>query len=111
MPQKKIHNIEIDKALERIIAPSIFDQLVKEIDANEIPTEYIERIVVYYNNGTVVELSGEEISCPVPVNRGGSAEDMDEPFKKMREVKVFVNTEKLEKDVNVLVDDVFGDRC
>lgn len=111
MPDKKIKEFDLHKALEKIITPSIFDQFVKEIDADEIPTDYIEKIVVYYYNGTIVELSGDEIEHPVPVNKQGNADDMDESFKKMREVKVIVNTEKLEKDVNNLLEDLIGDRC
>jgi hypothetical protein len=36
---------------------------------------------------------------------------MEESFKKMRDVKVFINTEVLEKDVNELVEKFLGTFC
>lgn len=105
---KKIHNIGTERALRQIAVPSGFDRIVNEIDANEIPADYIERIVVYYKNGTVIELSGEEISHPVPVNQQGTWDDVEEYFNQMREVKIFVNTGKLEKDINEKVDAILN---
>jgi len=110
MPNKRT-NFEIDRALDRIISPSVFDRIVKEIHPDEIPVDYIQQIVVKYHDGTSIELSGDEISFPVPVNKQANWDDMDESFKSMREVKVFVNTLKLETDINVLVEQYLGDKC
>jgi hypothetical protein len=111
MSDKKIHYLDVNRAIERIVTPSVFDKIVNEVDASEIPTQYIESILVYYNNGQVIELSGSEITHPVPVNRRGNAEEMEAPYRQMREVKIFINTAKLEKRVNEMVEDLLGGYC
>jgi len=111
MSDKKIHQLDVNKVLQRILTPSVFDQIVKEVDAKEIPTQYVERVVVFYKDGNVVELSGNEITHPVPVNRQGNWKDMEDPYQTMKEVKIFVNTDRLEKDINCLVEEYLGGKC
>lgn len=104
-------NFSLDKAMNRIVRPSVFDRIVKEIDAKEVPAQYIEQILVQYYDGSVVELSGEEIKHPIPLNKNASWDKMEESFKKMRDVKVFINTDSLERDVNALVENILGNYC
>lgn len=108
---KKAISFSIDKATSRIIKPSVFDRIVKEIDAAEIPAKYIEQILVQYYDGAIIELSGEEITHPIPMNRNASWDKMEESFKKMKDVKVFISTDKLEDDVNALVESFLGKHC
>lgn len=108
---KKITNFSLDKAINRISRPSVFDRIVKEIDAHEIPVRYVEQILVQYYDGNIVELSGDELTQPIPMNKGISWEKMEESYKKMRDVKVYINTELLEKDVNELVEKFLGEFC
>lgn len=108
---KRMTNFSLDKAMGRIIRPSVFDRIVKEIDAKEVPAQYIEQILVQYYDGSVVELSKEEIKHPIPLNKHASWDKMEESFKKMRDVKVFINTDSLEKDVNALVENILGNYC
>ena len=108
---KKTTSFNIDRAINRIAKPSVFDRIVKEIDAKEIPARYIEHILVQYYDGNVVELSGNEITHPIPVNRDANWEEMQDAFKKMRDVKIFINTDKLEKDINIEVEKILGNHC
>ena len=111
MPKKTTTSFNIDKAISRIAKPSVFDRIVKEIDAKEIPAKYIEQILVQYFDGNVVELSGSEIAHPIPLNRNASWENMESSFKKMKDVKVFINTDKLEVDINEKVEQLLGGYC
>lgn len=111
MAKKSTTSFNIDKAISRIAKPSVFDRIVKEIDAKEIPTRYIEQILVQYYDGNVVELSGSDLQHPIPVNRNASWEMMEESFKKMRDVKIFINTDRLEKDINEKVEELLGNYC
>lgn len=111
MTKKITTSFNIDRAISRIAKPSVFDRIVKEIDAREIPARYIEQILVQYYDGNVVELSGNELTHPIPVNRNASWEAMEDAFKKMRDVKVFINTDRLEKDINEEVEKFLGDFC
>lgn len=104
-------NYEFDRAMNRVVNPSPFDKFVREVEAKEIPTKYIEQIIVFYADGTTVELSGDEITHPIPVNRNATWEAMESTFKRMKDVKVFINTDRLETDVNILVEDYLGKHC
>jgi hypothetical protein len=111
MARKTTTSFNIDKAIGRISKPSVFDRIVKEIDAKEIPAKYIEQILVQYYDGNVVELSGSELTHPMPVNRNASWAAMEDSFKKMRDVKIFISTDKLEVDINILVEQILGRFC
>lgn len=111
MAKKATTSFNLDKAISRIAKPSVFDRIVKEVDAREIPAKYIEHILVQYYDGNVVELSGNELTHPIPVNKDANWEIMEETFKKMRDIKVFINTERLEKDINELVEKLLGNHC
>ena len=108
---KKTTSFNLDKAISRITKPSVFDRIVKEISAKEIPAKYIEQILVQYYDGNVVEISGADLTQPIPMNKNIPWDRLDESFKKMRDVKVFISTEKLEEDINILVEQVLGKYC
>ncbi len=111
MSKKTTTSFNIDKAIGRITRPSVFDRIVKEIDAKEIPAKYIEQILVQYYDGNVVELSGSEITHPIPMNKNATWSSMEDSYKKMRDVKIFISTDKLEVDVNALVEKLLGKYC
>jgi hypothetical protein len=111
MAKKTTTSFNLDRAINRIAKPSVFDRIVKEIDAKEIPAKYIESILVQYYDGNVVELSGDEISHPIPLNKNASWDAMEDSFKKMRDVRVFISTDRLEADVNELVEQILGNHC
>jgi len=108
---KKTTNFNLDRAISRIAKPSVFDRIVKEVEAKEIPAKYVEQILVQYYDGNVIELSGNEISHPIPLNKNVKWAAMEDSFKKMRDVKVFINTDRLEKDINELVEKLLGSHC
>jgi len=111
MPKKITNSFNIDNSAADVSKPSIFDRLIKEIDAKEIPTKYIDYIRIQYNDGNIVELTGEEISHPMPVNKEATWEHMEESFKKMKDVRIFINLTLLEEDVNQLIEDLLDNYC
>lgn len=111
MAKKTMTSFNIDRAISRIAKPSVFDRIVKEIDAREIPAKYVEQILVQYYDGNVIELRGSEITHPIPVNKNVNWEIMEESFKEMRDVKIFISTDTLETDVNALVEEYLGKYC
>ena len=108
---RKPTNFSFNKAMDRITRPSVFDRIVKEIDAKEIPARYIESIIVQYYDGNVVELSGIELTHPIPMSKNASWAKMEESFKKMRDVKIYISTDVLEEDINKLVEKYLGPYC
>jgi hypothetical protein len=111
MAKKTTTSFNLDRAISRISKPSVFDRIVKEIDAKEIPARYVEQILIQYYDGNVVELSGDEITHPIPLDKNTSWQALGDLFKKMRDVRVFISTERLEQDVNELVEQLLGPYC
>lgn len=108
---KKVTGFNVEKSSDKLARPSVFDRLVKEIDPTEIPAKYIQYIQVHYHDGTSIELKGEEISQPMPVNKNMSAQLMEESMKKIKDVKLFLKTDLLENDINLLVEEFLGRHC
>lgn len=109
MAKKTTTSFNIDNSINRITKHSVFNRIVKEIDAKEIPPRYIDQILVQYQNGNVLELKGGDIVHPV--RNDAPWETLDGPHKKMKDVRIFINTDILEKDVNELVESFLGRHC
>lgn len=108
---KKVTSIDFENAINKIVRPSVFDRIVKEINAPEIPAKYVQHILIQYYDGSIVELRGEELTHPIPVNKDTSPENMKDAFKKMRDIKIFISTDKLEIDINTMVEKYLGRHC
>ena len=104
-------NENIDKILNRITTPSIFDQIIKEIEPVQIPVKYIQQLIVYYHDGSVVELKGKDLTDPIPVNPDSDWSKIDSGFKKIRDVKIMIDLETLEEDINSRVETFLGKYC
>jgi hypothetical protein len=111
MTKKTSAGFNLDKAISRISRPSIFDRIVKEVEAKQIPARFIESIVVQYYDGNIVELSGKDLTHPIPVNKDIRWDIMEESFKKIRDIKIFISTDNLEIDVNLMVEEYLGKYC
>lgn len=74
----------------------------------EVPGAYISHVMIYYHNGDSVMLPGEAIRNPIPVSGqglnllSGSIKDV------VSHVKVFLDVEKLESDINVATSIILG---
>lgn len=104
-------SFNLNGTLKSDTKPNIFDRIIKEIEANEIPSKYVEQILVHYYDGTVVELKGEELTHPIPVNRNATWATMENSFKQMKDVKIIISLDRLEKDINIMVEAVLGKFC
>lgn len=83
-----------------------YSVILEEITAKEVPSKYIDFMMVYYKNGVKVILSQDDLAHPIPLVKNASSKDMAAAFKHVKEVVIAVNTIKLEKDVNHMVDSV-----
>lgn len=108
---KKLTNYNIDNSMKSITRPTVFDRILKEIDPVEIPSEYIDHILIQYYDGNTIEISGAEIDYPVPLHKNPRTENVEEFFKKMQDVRVFINLQKLESDINQTVERYLGKYC
>ena len=91
----------------QFISQSVFDSFVREMDISEVPIKYVLKIQVYHNNGSLIELGKNEIDHPLPINRNGNWDQLRRRYKNIKEIKVFVDIPKLERDINLIVDYFF----
>lgn len=111
MAKKIVTSFNINKAVSRTSRPSVFDRIVKEIDAKEIPTEYIDQILVQYTDGNIVDLSGNDLINPLLIDKTSLCDIMDYPFRQIRDVEIFIKSDKLEDDINDVVEYYLGIYC
>lgn len=111
MAKKTITSFNIEQSSGKPVRPSVFDQILKEVDAQEIPARYVQQILVQYHDGSTVELSGKDLEHPLPVNRNGSRDEIVEHFKKMKDIKILIDTNILEQDINAEVEKYLGKFC
>lgn len=96
------------KDLNKLFMTNPFDQYIKEVDKTHIPQEYVQSVTVKYNDGTRVELKGEDVYTDINLYYGNIGDFNGEPLKKIADVKVFVDTIKLESIINKEIDDLFA---
>ena len=90
---------------------SIFNRLIGEIDATEIPLSVIDIVLVQYCDGDVVELKSDELINSIPVNRASTWADMRNSIRQIRDIKIFLDNTKLESIVNPEVEKYLGKYC
>jgi len=78
---------------------SNFDKLLKDIFTTEIPSSFVDKIVVTDKNGNIGEKQGSTIKGAIPLNP-----NVDTPLSKLwnqetESVEIFLNIEKVEKFV------------
>lgn len=87
---------------------SPFSRIISEISATYIPANYIERLIVTYKDGSVIEMTGDEIDFPVPINQKIDSKRLHSHYRNVQEVKVFLKMQKLEHDINAIIIDKLG---
>lgn len=110
MSNRKITPFELSQAINKLNSETVFDRLVKEVDAKEIPAEYIEYMSVLYKDGSAVQLTGNELTSPIPVNKNASWNEMEDTFKQVENIRVYIDTKKLEIEVTKQIDSLFKDK-
>src|SRR5690606_19163204 len=75
---------------------------------NEVPCEYISHMVVTYHNGDTIFLEGEIIKHPIPISEEG-VNSMARVMKDtVKSIKVYLDVELLESDVEDFASQLFG---
>ena len=81
--------------------------LFHDIEILEIPSKYIESIEVGYSNGITITLTDEQIQKPIPVTRNNKNVNQDKRFEDVSSVRVFINLDAVEKDIDDRIDKMF----
>ena len=100
-----VAQIPIDKILSK---PSVFDRLIQEILIIQVPVKYIQKLTIHYNDGNVINWAGHELTHSVAVLDTSRWEQLSAVYKRMKEIKIIIDTNLLEKDVNQALDELLG---
>lgn len=92
MSQRKIiltHNSQL----------SNFDKLLKDIFTTEIPSVFVDKVIVTDKNGNIGEKAGDDLQGAIPLNPS-----VDTPLSKLwnqetTSVEIFLNIQKVEEFV------------
>jgi len=106
----KSTTFELRKALGDFTKTSVFDKIMKEIDHLEIPSKYIDQVVIQYKDGTFSEIKGSDMSGSAFIEKS-MWDKIEGDNQKIKDIRAFINVEKLECDVNKLVEDYLGKYC
>jgi hypothetical protein len=91
---------------------SNFDKLLKDIFTTEIPSVFVDKVVVTDKNGNIGEKTGDDLKGAIPLNPS-----VDTPLSKLwnketTSVEIFLNIQKVEEFVisqTKLLLDKYGD--
>lgn len=110
MSKKLSNSYRIDKVPSKSSRSIVFDALIKDIDMTQIPIKYVEEVIVYYQDGTSAGYNGSDLTDAIPMNKTLSF-SKNNIFKKMKDVKVYLNTALIEKEINEQVERYLGRFC
>ena len=107
---KRTSGFNVERAAGSAARISVFDRIVREIEPVEIPSKYIHHIQVQYSDGTERLLNGDSLSQNIPVGKD-SARRLADGEQEVQDVKVHLNIDSIERDVNAMVESLLGPHC
>ena len=96
-----VDKLPIDKILSK---PSVFDRLIKEILIIQVPVKYIQKLTIHYSDGNVINWTGNELTQSTTVLDTSKWEQLSSVYKRMKQIKIVIDTNLLEEDVNQALD-------
>lgn len=107
----KIVKITLNYNLNEEDIESQYYRILDDVIPVEIPAEYIDYVEIYYIDETVLELKGDDLKYPIPLNKKVPKKELQEFFKKMKEVRIFIKLGELEEDINSQLDQLLKNIC
>ena len=104
-------NTNLEKPFSKVTKKSIFNRLINEISLVEIPAKYVDTVLVQYMDGAVVELNGTEITEPIQMTGYAPQVNTQNVFKQTKDIRVLINIELLEQDINAMIERMLKDLC
>lgn len=108
MSKKSLTNFTLEKAFAPISKSSVIDQILTEIEIKEIPIKYIECVLIQYFDGEKLKIEPSFLKHSVSLNNGITSNFEEYTTK---DVRVFISTEKLESDVNKILNRLLEKFC
>jgi hypothetical protein len=99
----------VDRMMKNIGKPNIYNELIKQITPTQIPAELVQSVIIFYKNGTTFELSGTDLTEPVPVKHKQSPEERGQTRENIDDIKIYVNTEMLAEKIDPVINELFDE--
>jgi hypothetical protein len=100
--------ITLNYNISSVNSESEFYKILDGIEPIEIPTEYIDYLEIYYIDNSCLELKSDDLKYIMPISTCAPKKELQEIFKKMKEVRIFLNLEYLEKSINESIDKILN---
>lgn len=98
--------IRLDQSVD--FNESLYDQFIEDINPVVIPVEYIYKMIIVYESGVELEIMGNEISEDVDIRDLNKWKSQRDGLKRVDDIKFYIDTKKLEQDVDALMFELFG---
>jgi hypothetical protein len=82
--------------------------VIKDLDATKVPARYIEKIVLTFEDDSIIELSGEEFTNPIPVEGNIRWEEIKNMFQNIKSMKLHLNVFMIEYDLEERLLEIYG---
>ena len=83
--------------------------MLKQVFPSEIPSQYIDKLVITTMNGNTSELRGEDIDGNVPLDPSSTSSLSKIWNKETKTVEIYLNLSKVEEVVTAGTDKLFKD--
>lgn len=105
MPNKS-NRIHIGNAL----STKGLSRMIKDLDPQKVPARYIEKIILTMPDEQVIELSGEDLTDPIPVEGSIQWNSIKDKFKGVKNIKIIIDVLALEHDIDLLKKEIYQHR-
>ena len=86
---------------------SVYEDLLAEIDPEEIPPRYIDRVTLTLKDGSVIDIPGEELHSPLPVGDKLNVPIDNAKHPNVESVRIYIDIINLEIDAEKMVAEIF----
>jgi hypothetical protein len=86
----------------------VYEQILCEVEVDEIPVEFVDKIILQYHDGSEVEIKGEELTKPIPTNNTLSWDQFNQVCGGIKNIQVIIAIHKLKEVIDADVEILFG---
>lgn len=82
--------------------------VISEMDITKVPARYVEKIIVTFEDESIIELSGEEFTSPIPVEGNIRWDEIKDMFQNIKYMRLHLNVFMIEYDLDACIKDIYG---
>jgi len=105
MNEREVRFEIIPIALEQYHVP--IAKFLRDVNITTIPSDYIKYIEVKYKNGKIIKVNGVDITEPIKIRKYKDTRTLENLFKNISHVKVFLDFEQMQEKIDNIIDNMF----